>query len=300
MQLQKEILETKAHYEEYPFIEGGSTRIAWWQDYMRYFLPDELVEGRLIGDIGSGIGEITRGLTNRGARMTCLDLTMTALKRNHEINPEAELFNGSALDLPFADGAFDHTISIGVLMVTPDCRRGIHEVARVTAPGGLVVLFIYNYWCYLNLAYWLFKPIAWTVPLANVPSFIVRMMQPFVKSHLGETLNEPQLRRLLGDKLWTPHATFHTLNEIKKWGAEEGLTMLRYKRFYHDYANVMTFVKSGTQSSEPNRRLMLRCVNCGNQPLPCSPDIVVCDSCGSRYAETDGIYRIVQAQNDHR
>ena len=106
---------TKKYYEKHPMIEGGAKRIKWWQEYLEYFLPEDMVKGQLIGDIGSGIGEMSRGLINRGARMVCLDLTMTALRRNREINPEAELFNGSALDLPFADGAFDHTMSLGGL-----------------------------------------------------------------------------------------------------------------------------------------------------------------------------------------
>ena len=291
--LDQRIRETRGYYEEYPFIEGGPQRIAWWQDYMKPFLPDEAIQGRLIADIGSSVGEISRGLANRGARMTCLDLTSAALQRCKQINPEAELYHGSALNLPFADGTFDHAISIGVLMVTPDCRKGIREVARITAPGGTVVLFIYNYWCYLNFAYQLFAPVRKVVPLASVPSFMVRMMQPFVKSHLGETLDEPLLRRLLGDKLWTPHATFHTLREIKKWGAEEGLTMFAWKRFYHAYANVMAFKKAGNASSEPKETAALRCLKCGESPISKLPDSARCRNCDATYLKMDGVYEFL-------
>jgi SAM-dependent methyltransferase len=287
------LTETRTYYEEFPFIEGGSKRIDWWQEYLKPFLPDDLVRGRLIGDIGSSVGEISRGLANRGARMVCLDLTLAALKRNREINPEAELFHGTALNLPFADETFDHTISIGVLMVTPDCRKGIKEVARVTAPGGTIVLFIYNYWSYLNLLYHLFKPVTKVVPLHSVPSGIVRLMQPFVKGHLGIELDEPLLRRLLGDKLWTPHATFHTLGQMKKWGAEEGLTMTQWKRFYHNYANVMAFKKEGTARSTPTEELGLRCVRCGHSPLSNSQETYNCDQCLTTFDKLEGINRFL-------
>ena len=286
----QELQETRAYYEQFPFIEGGQQRIAWWQEYMQEFLPDESVRGRLIGDIGSGVGEISRGLANRGARMVCIDLTMAALRRCRQINFEAELFNGSALDLPFADATFDHTISIGVLMVTPDCRKGIREVARATAPGGTVVLFIYNYWCYLNFLYHLFKPVTKIVPLHAVPSGLVRLMQPFVKSHLSETLDEHQLRRLLGDKLWTPHATFHTVEEIKRWGEAEGLVMMHWKRFYHAYANVMAFRKVGTPRSTPNGEVQLRCLKCGHSPISRLPESFTCRRCEATYNKVDGIY----------
>jgi len=285
------VQQTKSYYEDYPFIEGGAPRIAWWQEYLREFLPDDEVKGRLIGDIGSSVGEISRGLANRGGRMACLDLTLRGLQRNRQINPEAQLFNGSALNLPFADEAFDNTISIGVLMVTPDCRKGIKEVARVTAPGGTVVLFIYNYWSYLNFAYQLWAPIRKTVPLASVPSWMVKMMQPFVRSHLGMKLDEPLLRRLLGDKLWTPHATFHTKSELVRWGAEEGLTMTHAKLFFHDYAWVMSFKKAGTRSPTPKADVQLRCLSCNRSPLLRSAEGYKCTGCNTSYPTLEGITR---------
>jgi len=285
--------ETKNYYEKYPMIEGGAPRIKWWQEYLEPFLPDDIIRGRLIGEIGSGIGEMARGLINRGARMVCLDITMTALRRNREINPEAELFNGDALNLPFADVTLDHTISLGVLHCTPDCRKGIKEVARVTAPGGTVVLYIYSYWSLLNLIYHLFKPITKIVPLDSIPSGVVSMLQPFVKSHLNQKFDETQLRRLLGDKLWTPHCTFHTLGEIRKWGEEEGLTMTMYKRFYLGYANVMAFKKSGTLRSQPIKELKLRCVKCGHSPLSKLEESCRCDKCGVEFKKEDGIYRFL-------
>jgi ubiquinone/menaquinone biosynthesis C-methylase UbiE len=288
--------ETKNYYEKYPMIEGGPSRIKWWQEYLEPFLPDSVIRGQLIGDIGSGIGEMSRGLINRGARMVCLDLTLAALRRNREINPEAELFNGSALDLPFADGALDHTISLGVLHHTPDCRKGVKEVARVTSPGGTVVLYIYSYWSLLNLAYSLFRPVTKTISLDAVPDGIVKMLQPFVKSHLNQKLDDYQLRRLLGDKLWTPQCTFHTLGEIKKWAADEGLTMTRYKRFYLGYANVMAFKKDGAPISKPTEELKLRCIECGYSPLSKSEEGCCCEKCGSEFKKEEGIYRFLSSE----
>ena len=124
---------TRAHYDEFPFIEGGSNRVAWWRDYLRDFLPDEVIRDRLIADVGSSVGEISRGLLDRGARLTCVDLSLRSLQRCRQINPEAELFHASALSLPFPDETFDHAISIGVLHHTPDCRRGFAEVARASS-----------------------------------------------------------------------------------------------------------------------------------------------------------------------
>jgi ubiquinone/menaquinone biosynthesis C-methylase UbiE len=281
--LPAEVQETRAHYEQFPFIEGGEKRIAWWADYLADYLPESEVRGALVGDMGCGVGEIARSLANRGARMVCMDLTERAIERCAEINPDARTFQGSVLDLPFADEAFDHTLSIGVLMITPDCRKGFREMARVTRPGGRVVLFIYNKWSYLNAAYKLFKPVREALPLAAVPSFLVRGMQPFVKSHLGMELSEPELRRLLGDKLWTPHATFHSVSEIEGWGKAEGLKLEAWKRFYHGYANVFCFRKAGASGWEPRRVVAVRCIACGAAPLPRERGGYACHECGASY-----------------
>ena len=290
--------DTRSYYDQYPFIEGGENRVRWWQDYLKDFLPEEEIRGKLIADVGCSVGEITRGLVRRGARMVGLDLSLNSLRRCRQVNPEPLLFNGTAIEQPFADQAFDHAISIGVLMITPDCRKGFREVVRIVKPGGRLVIFLYSKWNWFNLAYKMFKPIRAIVPLSAVPSFIVRMMQPFAVTHLGQKLNEEQLRRLLGDKLWTPHATFHSVSELKRWGEEEGLDVLGWKRFYLGYANTICYRKRGTPQAAGVSEAKLRCLQCGNQPLPVANSTKVpCSRCGSFYELEDGIYRFRASQS---
>ena len=119
-------------------------------------------------DVGSSIGEITRGLLDRGARITCLDLSRQSLERCSGINERTEIVNGSALNLPFPEQCFDHAISIGVLHHTPDCQRGFHELARVTANGGRIVVFLYNYWSIYNPIFQAFRPVKALIPLRRV------------------------------------------------------------------------------------------------------------------------------------
>ena len=285
-----EVLETKAHYEKFPFIEGGRRRVEWWSRYLADYLPASEVAGKLVGDIGCGAGEIARSIADRGAQMACMDLTERAVERCGRINPDSYCYQGSVLDLPFADESFDHTLSIGVIMITPDCRKGFREIARVTRPGGRVVLFVYNKWSYLNPAYRLFKPIRDAVPLESVPSWMVRGMQPFVKSHLGMKLSEPELRKLLGDKLWTPHASFHTVGELERWGKQDGLELLAWKRFFHNYANVFCFRKTGDAPFAPASHPELRCTACGAAPMRNERSAYVCRECGVSYANRGGYF----------
>ncbi len=235
--------ETQALYDEYPFVEGGADRIAWWRDYLRDFLRDQEIRGRLVADVGSSIGEISRGLIDRGARVVCVDISFQSLRRCRQINSEAQIIQGSALSLPFPDNTFNHAVSIGVLHHTPDCRRGFKELARVTAPGGVIVVFLYIFWNIYNVIYHVFKPIRAAIPLHRIPRWMLRTLQPFARGHLDQPLNDTQLRNLLGDKLWTPQATFHSVSEVRSWGMEEGLKLTRAKKFYLGYANVMRFEK---------------------------------------------------------
>lgn len=286
--------KTRSHYDEFPFIEGGVNRVDWWREYLRDFLPDEDIRDRLIVDVGSSVGEISRGLIDRGARMVCLDLSLQSLRRCQHINPEAQIFHGNALELPFPNGAFDHAISIGVLHHTPDCHCGFGEVARVTAPGGTVVIFLYNYWSIYNVIYHAFKPIRATLPLSRIPRWILGLLQPFVKSHLGQTLTEDQLRNLLGDTLWTPQATFHSVSEVCRWGIQEGLTLVETKRFYLGYANVMRFQKRGRHDATTRREVLLKCLKCGDAPMKRRNAGFTCRQCGHAYSIDEGITRCLE------
>lgn len=57
---------TRRHYDAHHFIEGGSPRVRWWREFLSTFLPDEEVKGTLIADVGASVGEISRGLIDRG------------------------------------------------------------------------------------------------------------------------------------------------------------------------------------------------------------------------------------------
>ena len=196
---------------------------------------------------------------------------------------QAEAVGAEAIGSGAADESFDHAISIGVLHHTPDCRRGFHELARVTAPGGTIVVFLYNYWNIYNLIYHAFAPVRSLMPLHRIPRWMLWTLQPFAKSHLGQRLNDTQLRNLLGDKLWTPQATFHSVAQVRRWGIEEGLTFVANKKFYLGYANVMCYVKNGRSDPDIHRELRLQCPLNGHGLMENRADGYTCGSCGKVY-----------------
>ncbi len=99
-------------------------------------------------DVGCGIGGATRYLASTvGCRVTGIDLTpgyiATAeeLARRTGLADRIEYRVASALDMPFADAAFDAAITLHVAMNIRDRSRLYQEVARVLKPGAVFCVY---------------------------------------------------------------------------------------------------------------------------------------------------------------
>ncbi len=88
-------------------------------------------------DVGTGTGRAALMLAKQGARVTALDVSPEMLKvaQMHaaDANLEVEFMTGDAHDLNFPDRSFDTVISLRVLMHTPDWRRCLSEMCRVSS-----------------------------------------------------------------------------------------------------------------------------------------------------------------------
>jgi SAM-dependent methyltransferase len=107
-------------------------------------LADDLAFARdmHVLDVGCGIGGPARYLAEtNGCRVTGIDLSAeyvavaNALTRRCGLANRAAFVQGSALALPFAEGAFDGATMIHVGMNVPDKTRLFAEVRRVLKPG---------------------------------------------------------------------------------------------------------------------------------------------------------------------
>lgn len=98
------------------------------------------VEGLTGLDIGCGEGHNTRLVARRGANMTGLDIAETFIRHARAEEARAPLgityVHGSAVELPFADGAFDFATAFMSLMDVPETERALEEAFRVLRPGG--------------------------------------------------------------------------------------------------------------------------------------------------------------------
>lgn len=107
----------------------------------------ERAAGRLDGlrvlDAGCGTGRFTAALERRAARLAGVDLDPAMLDAAAR-RVRAPLLAADAGALPFRDGAFDVAIAVTVCEFTASPAALVAELARVTRPGGRIVIGALN------------------------------------------------------------------------------------------------------------------------------------------------------------
>ena len=99
-----------------------------------------LQPGQRVLDVGAGTGVSTVELARGGAFAVGADLSIGMLRAGRRTRPDVPLVAGDALRLPFPDASFDAvTISFALRNVV-DVGAALHELGRVTRPGGRLVV----------------------------------------------------------------------------------------------------------------------------------------------------------------
>jgi len=99
-------------------------------------------------DVASGSGALSIPAARLGAHVTAVDLSEVMIERlvaraeaEGLTEVDARVMDGHSLDLP--DDTFDVTGSQFGVMLFPDQPRALREMARVTKPGGTVLMVVY-------------------------------------------------------------------------------------------------------------------------------------------------------------
>jgi demethylmenaquinone methyltransferase / 2-methoxy-6-polyprenyl-1,4-benzoquinol methylase len=91
-------------------------------------------------DVATGTGDLAIELARRGAEVTGTDFAPAMLELARQKAPGLTFEEGDALALRYPDAAFDAvTVGFGARNFS-DLGRGLEEMARVTKPGGRVVV----------------------------------------------------------------------------------------------------------------------------------------------------------------
>jgi SAM-dependent methyltransferase len=121
----------------------------WWTDGFTEFLVETLRPrpGKRILDVGCGMG--TGEISLSRLRLSQVELfgidllfdrVREATHATRGINAHARYAAADACRMPFARAAFDSTYCVAVLQHVPDVSSTVAEFARVTRPGGHILI----------------------------------------------------------------------------------------------------------------------------------------------------------------
>src|SRR5580698_3649910 len=106
--------------------------------------PEEL-KGKLVLDVGCGMGRFAEVVTRWGARVVGVDLSVAAeVAARNLADREFVALQADVFALPFAPETFDYIYSLGVLHHTPDCEKAFKNLPKYLKPGGTIAVWLYS------------------------------------------------------------------------------------------------------------------------------------------------------------
>ena len=101
-------------------------------------------KGKLVLDVGCGMGRFAEVVTRWGARVVGIDLSVAVeVAARNLADREFIGFQADVFSLPFAPESFDCIYSMGVLHHTPDCEKAFKVLPQYLKPGGLMAVWLY-------------------------------------------------------------------------------------------------------------------------------------------------------------
>jgi SAM-dependent methyltransferase len=103
--------------------------------------------GQRVLDVGCGPGALTAELVARvgSAAVSAVDPSGPFVAAARARNPEVDVRQASAEQLPFPDQAFDAALAQLVVHFMSDPAAGLAEMRRVTRPGGVVAACVWDH-----------------------------------------------------------------------------------------------------------------------------------------------------------
>ena len=174
-----------------------------------------------IADIGCGTGQMAIYLARADRIVVAADLSRASLRLGAEAARRFRLarvhFLQTDLHHPgLQEASFDVVFSSGVVHHTPDPRAAFGRLARLARPGGTIVLGVYNAFARVPLR--LRRLVARATRFSWIP------FDPVLRDRLGEPARREAWLR---DQYQHPEEHRHTLGEVQRWFADNGVEYLR-------------------------------------------------------------------------
>ena len=109
-------------------------------------LSPEEVAGRLVLDVGCGMGRFADVISRWGGDVIGIDLSraVEAAQANLSGRENVRILQADLFCLPFRPGTFDIVYSLGVLHHTPNCEKAFRQIVPLVRPGGRLCVWVYG------------------------------------------------------------------------------------------------------------------------------------------------------------
>ena len=126
-------------------LEQGGRTLSSTDFHRKTGLKPEDLEGKLVLDVGCGMGRFAEVATRWGARVVGIDLSAAAeVAARNLADREFVALQADVFALPFALESFDYIYSMGVLHHTPDCEKAFKTLPQYLRPGGGIAIWLYS------------------------------------------------------------------------------------------------------------------------------------------------------------
>jgi SAM-dependent methyltransferase len=101
--------------------------------------------GQAVLDVACGTGIVARTVADRvgdSGQVVGVDLNEAMLTVARRVRPDLDWRQGDVAALPLPDASFDAVLCQMAMMFFPDRAAALHEMARVTRPGGVIALAV--------------------------------------------------------------------------------------------------------------------------------------------------------------
>ena len=200
------------------------------------------VAGRLVLDVGCGMGRFADVVSRWGGRVVGADLSLAveAAQSNLGRRENVRILQADLFRLPFAPGTFDIVYSLGVLHHTPDCERAFRRIAPLVRPGGRLCVWVYGTMGTWERVARLYRRVTVRMPprlLHALCYFAIPWYHVGRLPYLGPAFRtlipvrqhpNPTWRVLDTFDWYSPkHQSRHTFPEVYGWFQSEGFTDIR-------------------------------------------------------------------------
>ncbi|HET7698820.1 MAG TPA: class I SAM-dependent methyltransferase [Vicinamibacterales bacterium] len=240
------VAQSRELYDRYRFGTFGYGRRRDAYEPLLFEALGRATPETVLYDIGCGTGYWIDAYLQAGVRkerIRCVDLAPANIADLQARGLDASV--GDVLDLDVPDRSSDLTVSLGVIHHTDDPFRAFTELVRITRPGGLIYLNVYNrfhpyYYLVhratfpLRYAYW-----HWSPRVADAAYWAARFFfQPLAYVTMGRFLDDQTGRTMFMDQVMTPRAHLFTRRRLSRYARACGCTVQAYR--YNRYGLMLS------------------------------------------------------------